>query len=333
MSAPALLQPRARRLGRVAAVLAGGAMLLTACGSDAETTSEPAPGGSGEAAAEELGDVTVGAFNFGESQVMANMYALLLEDAGFTAEVRALGNREVVQPALQQGDLDVVPEYLGTVTEFLNKAANGEDAEAVASGDVDATTEALSPLAEEAGLVALPPSDAQDQNAFAVQESFATENDLTTLSDLAGVKDGGYVLGGPPECPDRPFCQPGLEETYGLEIAEFRSLDPGGPLTKQALSDGDIDLGLVFSSDGSLETFGLVVLEDDMGLQTADNLVPLVNAEAPADAISDALAPLSGEGLTTEQLQGLNKRVDVDGEDPAAVAEDFLTEQGLIGSE
>ena len=335
MSAPALLLRAAPSSGpgagrrRLAAALAAGALLLGACGGD--DGGDSSAQSSGGSSSEDLGDVTVGAFNFGESQVMANMYALLLEDAGYSsAEVRSLGNREVVMPALQQGDITVVPEYLGTATEFLNKAQNGEDAEVVASGDVQATLEALQPLASQAGLEALEPSAAQDQNAFAVTQEFADANSLSTLTDL-GTSGQSVVLGGPPECPDRPFCQPGLEETYGIDVTDFRSLDAGGPLTKQAVAGGEVDLGLVFSSDGSLESQGLVVLEDDQSLQTADNLVPLVNAEAVNETLTSALTQLSGDALTTEQLQRLNTQVDVDGEDPREVAEAFLTDEGLLG--
>ena len=199
------------------------------------------------------GTVVVGAANFSESQILANLYAIALEAAGFDPEVKPVTNREVYGPALERGELTVFPEYVGTFTEYLNKRKNGPDAEAVASGDLDATVEALRPLAQEVGLTVLEPSPAADQNAFAVTREFAEENDLTALSDLANV-EGELRLGGPPECPERPFCQPGLESTYGIEFDEFISLDAGGPLTKQALQQGRIDIGLVFSSDGSLAT-------------------------------------------------------------------------------
>ena len=199
------------------------------------------------------GEIVVGAANFSESQILANLFAIALEAAGFDPEVRNVTNREVYGPALERGELDVFPEYAGTYTEYLNKRKNGPEAEAVASGELDATVEALRPLAAEVGVRVLEPSEAADQNAFAVTREFAEENDLQTLSDLADY-DGELVLGGPPECPTRPFCQPGLEETYGIEFDGFVALDAGGPLTKTALKQGRIQLGLVFSSDGSLAT-------------------------------------------------------------------------------
>ena len=210
----------------------------------AEGVTEGLSGGSGK--------VVVGAFNFSESQTLAHLYAQAATAAGFDASVKTVGNREVVEPALERGELDVVPEYAGTLTEFINKAENGAEAEPVASGDLDATVEALRGLGEQVGLVFGEPSAAADQNAFAVTQAFADEYSLTTLSDLAEACGSGIVLGGPPECPERPFCQPGLEETYGLTFDSFSSLDAGGPLTKTALQQGEITVGLVFSSDAAL---------------------------------------------------------------------------------
>ena len=198
------------------------------------------------------GKVVVGAADFAESATLGTIYATVLNAAGYEAEVTTIGNREAYLPALEKGDqVQVIPEYTGTLTEFINKHDNGADAETVASSDLDATVEGLTGLGEEIGLVFGEPSPAQDQNAFAVTKGFADEHGVTSLSELAE-KCGGLVLGGPPECTERPFCQPGLEETYGLEFAEFRSLDAGGPLTKTALQQGEVTLGLVFSSDGSL---------------------------------------------------------------------------------
>ncbi|MGY1834062.1 glycine betaine ABC transporter substrate-binding protein [Blastococcus sp. SYSU DS0510] len=195
------------------------------------------------------GPIVVGAGNFTESTVLATIYADVLTAAGFDASVREAGNRELYLQALRNGEIQVFPEYLATVTEFLE----GDDATQVASGDVEATVAALEPLATEAGLVFGEPSEAADQNAFAVTQAFADELGVTTLSELAeACDDGSLVLGGPTECPTRPFCQPGLEETYGLEFDSFRELDTGGPLTKAAIQQGEVSIGLVFSSDGAL---------------------------------------------------------------------------------
>jgi osmoprotectant transport system substrate-binding protein len=211
---------------------------------ESEGIAEGLSGGSGK--------VVVGAFNFSESATLANIYAEVLNAAGFDASVKTVGNREVAEPALEKGTIDVMPEYVGTLTEFINLAENGAGAEPVASGDLDATVEGLTGLGEQVGLVFGEPSAAQDQNAFAVTTAFAEEHGVSTLSDLAEECGSGLVLGGPPECPERPFCQPGLEETYGLTFDSFSSLDAGGPLSKTALQQGKVSLALVFSSDSAL---------------------------------------------------------------------------------
>jgi osmoprotectant transport system substrate-binding protein len=197
------------------------------------------------------GKIVVGAANFSESLTLANLYVDALKAAGFDASVKSVTSREVYEPALEKGDLDVFPEYVGTLTEFLNKKANGANATAKASGDLDATVTALKELATPRGLTVYTPAAAADQNAFAVTKAFAEKNGLTKLSDLKKVKTK-LVLGGPPECPTRPFCEPGLTSKYGLTFASFKTLDAGGPLTKNALKKGEVQLGLVFSSDGSL---------------------------------------------------------------------------------
>ncbi|TQL01006.1 glycine betaine ABC transporter substrate-binding protein [Cellulomonas sp. SLBN-39] len=206
----------------------------------------------GLAADEQTGEgveLSVGAANFSESLTLAEIYAEVLRSAGFEAQAQSIGSRETYLPALQDGTLAAVPEYAATLADFLNSQINGADADPVASSDVDATVEALTPLAEESGLAVGAASAAQDQNAFAVTAEFAEANGVATLSELAETC-GGLVLAGPPECPERPFCQIGLEETYGLEIGEFRSYEFA--LIGEAVRQGDAALGLVLSSDGSL---------------------------------------------------------------------------------
>jgi osmoprotectant transport system substrate-binding protein len=197
------------------------------------------------------GPIAVGGAGFTESTILANVYADVLKAAGFDASVREVGSRELYLEALKAGtEIQAFPEYLATVTEFLE----GDDATQVASGDVQETLTALQPLAQAAGLAFGEPSDAVDQNAFAVTQEFADKVGVTTLSELAeACGDGSLILGGPAECPTRPFCQPGLEETYGLKFESFREYgDTGGPLTKAAIQQGEVSMGLVFSSDGAL---------------------------------------------------------------------------------
>ncbi|HSK55716.1 MAG TPA: ABC transporter substrate-binding protein [Jiangellales bacterium] len=310
----------------------GLSLVLTACGGDDdafEGGAEETAGGNGSGN-DEGGSLVVGGANFTEMLIMQEIYRALLEDAGFTVEVRSVDAREIYAPALADGQIDVVPEYAATMAEYLNREANGPDAEPVASSDIDETMDALRPLAEEAGLVALEPAQAVDQNAFAVTQEFAEANSLASLSDL-GALGQPVVLAATEECPDRPFCQPGLEETYGIQVAGLEPLGFGTLQVKQAVADGDADLGLVASTDGTLEQFGLVVLEDDQGLQNADNLVPVVNAETAEDqAVVDALNSLA-DVLTTEDLATLNAQVDEERQQPADVATAYLEDQGLIG--
>ncbi len=307
--------------------LAVAALGLAACGSSGGTSTTTTP----ESSAPSLGAITIGTFDFGESKILANLYAGVLAKAGYEPEVTVVGNREVTQPALQKGSagggVDVVPEYLATFTTFLNSKKNGPDATTPATGDVDATLAAGQTLANEYDTTLLTPSPATDQNAFAVTQDFASANNLTTLSDL-GNYQGDLVLGGPPECPDRPYCQPGLESTYGITFTGFKALDAGGPLTKKAIADGDVQVGLVFSSDGGIEALGLQVLTDDKSLQAADNVVPAVNTAAASDALAAALNSLSAV-LTTEDLIAMNKQVDIDRMDPEDVAKAFLVSKNL----
>jgi osmoprotectant transport system substrate-binding protein len=195
------------------------------------------------------GNAVIGAGNFSESQTLANIYADVLKAAGFTSSVKTIGNRELYLPALEKGEIQVVPEYAATLTEFLNPDKNSPKA----TPDIDKTIAALTPLGKAKGLTFGKPAAATDQNAFAVTTAFAQKNGVKTLSDFASKCTGkATVIGGPPECKDRPYCAAGLVKTYGLAYGSFTSLDSGGPLSKQALTVGKVSLALVFSSDGSL---------------------------------------------------------------------------------
>jgi osmoprotectant transport system substrate-binding protein len=197
------------------------------------------------------GKVVVGAANFSESEILANVYVAVLNKAGYSASVKNVQSREVYEPALEHGQLDVMPEYAATLTEFLNTKINGSKAKPLASTDITKTIAALKTIAAKRGLEPLQPSTATDQNAFAVRKDFAEANHLTTLSDLAGYH-GKLVLGGPPECPTRPYCELGLKKVYGINFTGFKALDAGGPVTVAAIRNGNVQIGLVFSSDPAL---------------------------------------------------------------------------------
>ncbi len=313
-----------RRMLSTLALTAALGLTLTACGSDDEATPGASPGG-GTAA-----PIVIATTNFTETKILASMYEQVLEANGQPAEVKELTTREVIIPALEQGEVQLTPEYLGSLTEYLNKAANGTDAPQLASGDVQASFEAAKELAAERDITLLEPSPAQDQNAFAVTTAFAEANDLATLSDLAELSARQPItLGGPPECPERPFCQVGLEEVYDVQVGEFVPLDAGGPLTIQAVNQGRIDVALVFSSSGAVTANELVVLEDDREWQTAENILPALHTPTVTETVTAALEEVSAV-LSTEVLQGLNQQVEIDRADPDEVAREFLSSQGLL---
>ena len=269
--------------------------------------------------------VRVASFEFTESRILAELYAQALEAAD--VQVRragALASREILEPALEQDVVDLVPEYTGSALEFLNRGAGRADADAESNHRL--LTEAFAPR----GLTVLAMAPAQNQNAVAVTSATSARLGVTKVSDLAPFA-GDLVFGGPPECAERPFCLIGLQSVYGLKFKELRSLDAAGPATIGALEGGEIDVALLFTTTPQVEAKGFVLLADDRGLQPADNVVPVVRDEkadrygerlrAPLDAVSAA--------LTTEELRELNAAVDVEGRPLAAVAADWLEEHGL----
>ena len=293
-------------------------MLLGACATSGGGLSE---GDSSEGGGE-TGPITVGSTDFSEQLIVAEMYRGALEAAGIEADdAYNLGAREVVEPALENGEIDVYPEYVGTALEFLNGGA-GE-----ATNDTAETTQKLREAFAEKDVEVLEPAEAQDKNAIIVTSETAQEHELETISDLEPVA-GELVFGGPPECPERPLCLMGLEDTYGLKFKNFRSLDAGGPLTVAALEDGKIDVALMFTTQGIIAEKGWVELEDDQGLQPAENIVPVVRKAALTDQVAEVLNSVSAK-LTTEEMTELNRRVDVDKEDPEAVAAEWLTDNGF----
>lgn len=199
------------------------------------------------------GNVTVGAANFSENQTLGELYRIALTAAGYQVKLQQIGNRELYEPALEKGEIQVVPEYAATMADFLNGKVNGASAAAISSPDLDKTVSSLKTVGQKVGITFGKPSTAQDQNAFAVTTQFADKYGVKTLSELAEKCSGkATVMGGPPECPQRPKCQAGLAEVYQFKAGSFSSLDAGGPQTKNALKTGTISMGLVFSSDGAL---------------------------------------------------------------------------------
>jgi osmoprotectant transport system substrate-binding protein len=305
------------RIRVIGATLVALAVLLGACGSGDD---EDEPGTSGE---EDKGSITVGVSGaFTENQLVAEMYAQMLDHHGYDVDRQLdLGSREISQPALESGEIDVKPEYLGSLLLFL-------DPEAAASGDPAETAGLLDPLLADKDLTLLDYSGANDTNAFVVTQETADEFSLATVSDLAPVA-GDLTLGGPPECPERPFCLIGLEETYSVEFGDFKPLDVGGPITVKALDGGKIDVALLFSTNPQIAANGWVLLEDDKGLQQAENIAPVIRNDVLDDDVKEALNGISA-ALTTENITALIARIDIDGEELEAVATDFLESEGMM---
>jgi osmoprotectant transport system substrate-binding protein len=200
------------------------------------------------------GPIVVGAVDFRESAVLSVVYATVLRQAGYDARVQRLSTREALVPALESGRVQVTPEYAATLTEFL--AGRMRRPGVRASNAIGATLAVLRPLASANGLTVLDPAAATNQNAFAVTKTTADTLGVTTLSRLAALCGSGISFGGPPECPQRPFCQPALEHVYGLRITRFVPLDAAGPRTRDALRSGQVLLGEVFTSDADVVTAG-----------------------------------------------------------------------------
>lgn len=303
---------------RPAAVVAfaGTAVTLIGCGSQ--------PDVDGRLSALDDRTITVASFDFPESELLAEIYGQALEAGGFDVQFEhRLGPRELVQPALAGGLVEFVPEYSGTALEFLSLG----DREPTA--DTGITRAALRQVIDDDRIVTLAPAPAQDANAVVVRRELAERYDLHDISDLQALAPR-LTLGGPPECPARPFCLAGMERVYRLEFESFLPLDAGGPLTHQALQGGHVDVAVLFTTDPDIGSAGLVVLDDDRHLQPAENVTPLVRAEIVKRWGDELVTLVDGVSarLTTEGLRALNARVAAGGR-IADVAARWLTAEGL----
>jgi len=305
---------------RVAIAVLVTALVTSACGG---------AGGGGATAGAAKPTVKVGSTNFYEQGILGELYAQILENSGYTVERKFnLGNREIVEPALESGQIDVDAEYLATLLSFVDKNAK-------ASTDPKQTAKDLQTALSAKKLTVLDPAAATDQNGFVVTKDTASKYSLKKLSDISGGSaQGQLVLGGPPECPSaqRPFCKPGLEQTYGIKFKDFKPLDAGGPLTVAALEGKQIDIGLLFTSDPTIVAKGFVLLEDDKHLQLSDNIAAVVRDDllAKDDGTIKRLLNSISAKLSQDELNGMNKLVSVDKKDPKDVAKDWLKKQGLI---
>ena len=282
--------------------------VLTACGSGDDA---PHP-------AQDDDVIRFVSYDFQENQILAELYAEGVQRAGLPVEVEhGIGVREVVAPALEQGVVDVVVEYLGTALVYARPPGS----------ELPVAPEEMRELLDETmadrGIEVLEAARAEDQNGFAVTTAFASEHRTGKLSDLVPLA-ADLTFGGPAECRDRPLCLPGLLKVYGLEFGEFRTMDSRAA-TVEALIAGQIDVGLLETTDARLEIAPITLLVDDRGLQPHENVVPMVRQEVVdrwGDELTEALDETSSR-LTTAGLIRLNQAVELDGRTPAEAAAEW----------
>jgi len=306
-----------RRRGRCVPALLAAVVIAASCGGGDDGESVSAPDDA---------LITVAPFSFTEGLVLAEIYAQAMEAGGYPVQ-RApdLAAREIIEPALEQGVVDFVVEYTGAALEFLIIGGGA------ASADPAVNARRLRAEFAERGVTVLHRAPAENNNALVVRQDTARQQELEQVSDLVPLGPE-LTLGGPPECPQRPLCLPGYRRVYGLDFGAFVPLDAGGPRTVAALEEGEIDVALLFTTNGELTGGRFVVLEDDGGLQPADAVVPVVRTkllERYGDELRRLVDRVTKEIHTADLVQ-LNRRVDSDGEQPAAVAADFLRQNELL---
>jgi osmoprotectant transport system substrate-binding protein len=305
---------------RLVVLLLALAMIGAACGSDdggsvGEGGSSASTGGGSALTAK---PITVGSANFAESSLVASMYAQVLEHAGYKVKTKLdIGARDVYFKALENGEISLVPEFVGSLTAFLKGTGDPDPDTAVAN---------LKKVLPD-GLEVLDASPAQSANTFVVTKETADKYDLEKVSDLAG-KD--LTLGGPPECPQRPFCMQGLKTPYGVDFTnKFKPLDAGGPITKEALTKGDVDVALLFTTDPGIKKNGWVQLEDDKHRQQAESVVPVIRKENVDADVTSLLNDVSAK-LDQDSYVDLLTKVYIDGDDVEATAKAWLEDNGFL---
>ena len=276
---------------------------------------------NGDAAVEDQrsGDVRVASFDFPESELLGELLAQLLERAGVPVERRlGLGSREIVEPALRQGVVDVVPEYLAAALEFDSLGRTPPPASAEqAARDLTASM-------QRDGVTELAYAPAVDRDAFAMRADRAAELGVSTIRDL-GPHAAELDFVGPPECPERPACLPRLESDFGLRFRSFSAVPPGLSVAL-ALESGEADVGLMFTSDPLVFQHGLVLLRDEPGAERPEHVVPLIRnsvLERPGGEALVAEIDAAMRSLTTQELVELNAQVAI-GRSVRSVAHHWL---------
>jgi osmoprotectant transport system substrate-binding protein len=305
----------------LAAVLALG---VAACGDDLDESNDTGSSGSTTSESESGGDkpaITVGSANFPENVVLAEIYAGALSAKDFEVSKKLnIGSREALFPAMEKGEITVLPEYTGALLSYLTEAKS----------DAKETSAQVEEIKAElpSSLTVLEPSAAEDKDTITCNKETVDKYGLTSIEDLAKVGDQ-ITIGGPPEFAKRAgFGIKALKRVYGAEFKKFQPLDVAGPLTVAALKDNKVQCANLFSTQSAIPANGFVTLEDPKGLVESEAVIPLIAKDAATPEVTETLNAVSA-ALNTDNLKELVKRVEVDKDDAEAVAEDFLSEQGL----
>jgi osmoprotectant transport system substrate-binding protein len=294
-----------------------GSVALAACSSANPMASSSAPSAPTSSAA--TVSVVVGSANFPESELLADIYAGALKAKGVAVSTKLnIASRETYVPALKNGEIDLIPEYTGAFAKYLNAEADTSTEEAALASLKAALPDTL---------VALDPSSAQDKDSVSVTRATADKYSLKTIEDLVP-HAGEMILGGPPEWKNRSAGVPGLEKVYGLKFKAFKALDVAGPLTVQALKNGQVQAANLFTTDPSIKANDFVALEDTKSFFGAQNVIPVITKTKATPEVSGALNAVSAK-LDTDTLATLVTKVVVDKEDAATVADEWLKAQGL----
>lgn len=309
------LRPRSAR-GAVA-VVALALTALTACGSN-DPLSSDSGGGSADP-----DTIVVGSANFPESTTVGYIYAEALRANGFDVETKMnIGTREAYVPALRDGSLTVIPDYTGNLLQYLDPSTT-----ATSAAEIDAAL----PSALAPDLAIATPASAEDKDAVVVTRETADKWNLTSIADLAP-HSAEVTFAAPAEFQERPVGLPGLRESYGLDItsANFVPIgDGGGPATVKALTSGQVTAANIFTTSPAIEANDLVVLADPANNFAAQNVVPLMRANAQTEQLTRVLDAVSAK-LTTEELVALNDAVSGESKtEPQAAAQQWVARQGL----
>jgi len=314
-----------RALLGAAALVAATSLGLTACSSSgslagssssasASASTSSSGGGSGTA-------ITVGSANFPENVILAYIYGGALKKAGFSVSYKVnIGARAAYIASLEKGDINLVPEYAGSILSYLDKSANEKSGDAVKS--------ALDTQLAKVNLKAADLSQAADSDSLNVTPKFASAHHLSSIGDLKGV--GHFTLAANPEFATRPDGIPGLKSVYGLTNITFKAInDGGGNSTLQALLGNQVQVADIYSTTPSILANKLVTLKDPKNLFASQQVVPIYSASKDSTKLTDTLNAVS-QALTTQDLLALNTKVSGSAkEDPQQAAQEWLTSKGL----